>query len=131
MQGDENVRETLRFIARRNLPPIIDQLHLVDSETEIVPDILAVEALGHTPGHMALSVSSEGEYLLCIADAVMHPLHVEQPSWHSISVFPKQVEKTRHKLFRRAMEEKALVLAFHFQFPGLGHIIQMEDLYHW
>ena len=129
---DEHVKETLRSVARHNLPPIRDQIHLVDRETEIVPGIFVVEAPGHTPGHMGLNISSKGEYLLCIADAVLHPLHVEQPSWHAIvDVFPKQVEKTRRKLFHRAMEEKALVLAFHFPFPGLGRLIQKQQQYQW
>jgi len=132
MQVDEHVKETLRNVARHNLPPIRDQIRLVDHETEIVPGIFAVAAPGHTPGHMALSVSSGDECLLCIADAVLHPIHVEQPSWHAVvDVFPKQVEKTRRKLFNRAVEEKALVLAFHFPFPGLGRLIQKKEQYQW
>ena len=132
MQVDERVKETLRNVARHNLPPIREQLRLVDRETEIVPGIYAIAAPGHTPGHMALNVSSEGECLLCIADAALHPLHMEQPSWHAIvDVFPKQVEKTRRKLFNRAIEEKALVLAFHFHFPGLGRLIQKKEQYQW
>jgi glyoxylase-like metal-dependent hydrolase (beta-lactamase superfamily II) len=132
LKVDEHVKETLRNVAHRNLPPIRDQLHLVDCETEIVPGIYTVAAPGHTPGHMALSVSSEGEHLLCIADTVLHPIHIEQPAWHAVvDVFPKQVEKTRRKLFNLAKEEKALVLAFHFPFPGLGHIVQMGNRWRW
>jgi glyoxylase-like metal-dependent hydrolase (beta-lactamase superfamily II) len=132
LKRDEPVNEVLRKVARRNLPPISDQIRLVERETEIVPGIFAVAAPGHTPGHMALSVSSDGECLLCIADAVLHPIHIEQPSWHAVvDVFPKQVEKTRRKLFNRAMREKALVLAFHFLFPGLGHLIQKKEQYRW
>jgi hypothetical protein len=63
---------------------------------------------------------------------VHHPIHVTQPAWHAVvDTSPEQVEKTRRKLFNRAMEEQALVLAFHFPFPGLGHIIRRGDLYQW
>lgn len=132
LKADEHVRETLRNVAHRNLPPIHDQLHLVDRETEIIPGIYAVTAPGHTPGHMALIVSSENERLLCIADAVLHPIHVEQPTWHAVvDVSPEQIENTRRRLFNRAVEENALVHAFHFPFPGLGHIIQMGNRWRW
>jgi glyoxylase-like metal-dependent hydrolase (beta-lactamase superfamily II) len=132
LKRDEHVNEILRKVARHNLPPIRDHIRLVDRETEIVPGIFAVAAPGHTPGHMALSVSSEGECLLCIADAALHPIHIEQPSWHAVvDILPEKVEKTRRELFNRAVEENALVLAFHFPFPGLGHLIQKKEQYQW
>jgi hypothetical protein len=81
---------------------------------------------------MAVNVSSEDERLLCVGDAMLHPIHVEQPSWHTlVDVSPTHVEATRRALFYRAMEEKALVLAFHFPFPGLGRLIQKKEQYHW
>jgi glyoxylase-like metal-dependent hydrolase (beta-lactamase superfamily II) len=132
LKVDEHVKETLRNVAHHNLPPIRDQIRLVDRETEIVPGIFVVAAPGHTPGHIALSVSSQGEHLLCVADAVLHPLHVEQPSWHAVvDVSPEDVENTRRHLITRAMEENARVLAFHFPFPGVGHLIQKNERYQW
>jgi hypothetical protein len=43
-----------------------------------------------------------------------------------VDVSPEQVEKARRNRVNRVMEETALVLAFHFPFPGLGHLIQKE-----
>jgi glyoxylase-like metal-dependent hydrolase (beta-lactamase superfamily II) len=129
---EEHVRETLQEVAQTHLPPIRDRLQLVDHEVEILPGIFAVAAPGHTPGHMGLSVASQGEHLLCLGDVVLHPLHVAQPAWHAVvDVSPEQVEKTRRRLFNRVMEERALVLAFHFPFPGLGHIVRKGDLFQW
>ena len=78
----EHGKEVLLGFVRSNLPPIRDQVDLVEHETEIVPGIRAIAAPGHTPGHMALSVSSWGENLLCVSDAFLHPIHVEQPEWY-------------------------------------------------
>jgi glyoxylase-like metal-dependent hydrolase (beta-lactamase superfamily II) len=129
---DEHVREVLLGFTRKNLPPIQSQLDLVDHETEIVPGIRAIAAPGHTPGHMVLTLSSGGEQLLYISDTALHPIHLEQPEWHAAVDFaPEQVVATRRRLLNRAAAEKALVLAFHFPFPGLGHIVQKGEGWQW
>jgi len=132
LELDEHVREVFLKFARKNLPPIQSQLDLIDHETEIVPGIKAVAAPGHTPGHMALAIASGGEQLLCISDAVLHPIHLEQPEWYAAVDFaPEQVVATRHRLLNRAASEKALVLAFHFPFTGLGYVVQKEEAWQW
>jgi len=129
---DEHVKEVLLTFARKNLPPIKGQLDLVDHETEIVPGIRAVAAQGHTPGHMALAISSGEDQLLVVSDAVLHPIHVEQPDWYAAVDFaPEQVVTTRRRLLNGASVEKALVLAFHFPFPGLGHVVQQGEGWQW
>ena len=129
---DEHLREVLVKFARDNLPPIQGQVDLCDRETEIVPGIRAVAAPGHTPGHMALEISSEGEQLLCISDVALHPIHLEQPDWYAVVDFaPEQVVATRRRLLGMAAARKALVLAFHFPFPGLGRIVQKAEGWQW
>jgi len=132
LKVEEHLKELLLTTARKNLPPIQGQLDLVDHETEIVPGIRVVAAPGHTPGHMAVVIASDGEQLLCISDAVLHPIHVEQPEWYAAVDFaPQQVTITRRRLLNKAAAEKALVLAFHFPFPGLGHVIQKGEQLKW
>lgn len=129
---DERSREVLLGYARKNLPPIYSQLSLVDYEMEVLPGIQAIAAPGHTPGHMALAISSEGEQLLCVSDAVLHPIHLEQPDWYAaVDLDPVQVEVTRRRILTKAATEKALVLAFHFPFPGLGRVVQKGEVWQW
>jgi glyoxylase-like metal-dependent hydrolase (beta-lactamase superfamily II) len=81
---------------------------------------------------MALAISSGGEQLLCISDAWLHPIHLESPDWcAAVDFAPEQVANTRRRLLSRAAEEKALVLAFHFPFPGLGHVVQKGEVWQW
>ena len=132
LKADEHIKELLVTFALNNLQPIQGQIDLVDHETEIVPGIRAVAAPGHTPGHMALAISSGGEQLLVISDAAIHPIHVEQPDWYAAVDFAhEQVVATRRRLLNRASAEKALVLAFHFPFPGLGHVVQKGEGWQW
>ncbi len=129
---DEHVREVLLNIARKNLPSIQNRLDLIERESEILPGIQAIAAFGHTPGHMALAISSGNEQLLYISDTVLHPIHLEQPEWcAAVDFAPDQVVATRRRILSRAATDKSLVLAFHFPFPGLGHIVQKGENWEW
>ena len=118
--------------ASANLPPIEPLLDFVEPGDEIVPGIVAVDASGHTPGQMALSISSGGEQLLALADAVIHPLHIEQPDWVApVDLLANETVVTRRRLLGQAAVEKMLVFAPHFAFPSLGHVILEGDGWRW
>jgi glyoxylase-like metal-dependent hydrolase (beta-lactamase superfamily II) len=129
---DEHARDVLLSCARKNLPPIQELLHLMNREAEVLSGIKVIPAAGHTPGHMTVAVTSKGQQLLCISDTVLHPIHLERPEWHAAVDFdPGQVQATRRRILARAVAEKALVLAFHFPFPGIGHIGHSGDTWQW
>ena len=111
-------------IARRNLEPMRDRLSLVDDGAEVVPGIRVVASPGHTPGHVALSITSDGEQLLHISDVVLYPLHLEHPDWVPVfDILPDEAAASKRRIFDRAAEQQALVFAHHFPpFPNLGHV---------
>jgi hypothetical protein len=66
--------------------------------------------------------------LLYFSDVVLHPVQVEKPGWHSvIDLYPEQLEATRQGLLAQAASDETLVLAFHFPFPGLGHVAKKKE----
>jgi glyoxylase-like metal-dependent hydrolase (beta-lactamase superfamily II) len=120
--------------AQEQLPPLESQLRLIDEEGPILPGIEAVEAKGHTPGHFAVSISSSREQLLYISDTVLHPLHLEYPNWHTTvyDIDLAQAAASKRRVFDRAADEHALVMAFHFDpFPSLGHVSKHGDGWLW
>jgi glyoxylase-like metal-dependent hydrolase (beta-lactamase superfamily II) len=135
IQIDEQIKQLIVTCARSHLSPIqgqLDLLDLADSEPEIVPGIHAVAALGHTPGQIAVVVCSQGERLLCVSDAIVHPIHVEQPGWYIVNdVSTEQALSSRRRLLQRAATERALVHGFHFPFPGLGYVVPRGDGWQW
>ena len=109
-------------IARRSLETVRDQIVLVDGEHEVVPGVRVFPAPGHTSGHLAVSVSSARQRLLCLGDAAVHPLHLEHPDWHmAFDQDPEQALATRRRLYNCAASEHALVYATHFEPGGLGY----------
>jgi glyoxylase-like metal-dependent hydrolase (beta-lactamase superfamily II) len=117
---------------RKTLPPLQEQLDLLEGETDILPGIRAIPAPGHSPGHMVVSVTSGSEELLYTSDALVHPLHLEYPHWRSgFNLEPEQAAETMQKLLERVVARKSLVHAFHFPFPGLGRVVQKGDAWQW
>ena len=128
----EELKQIMRMLAAKNLPPIQDRLRLVEDETEILPGIHAVAAPGHTPGHMALAISSGSERLLFLSDTVLHPIHLEQSDWYpAYDLMPEQAMITRRQILNRIAADKVMMIASHFPFPGMGHIIQKGEGWQW
>lgn len=117
---------------RKRIAVIRDRLTLLDTESEIVPGIWAIPSPGHTVGHMAIAVKSDGESLIHIADAAHHPTQVAHPDWSPRFDFSiEQSVPSRQALFERVAKENALMLAYHFAFPGLGYVKREGSTLHW
>jgi glyoxylase-like metal-dependent hydrolase (beta-lactamase superfamily II) len=100
----------------------------LEEAVQIVAGISAISALGHTPGHIAVSIISEGNELLYLSDTLLHPIHAASPDWHAvIDVDPAGAARTKRLLLDRAASTGSTVLAFHFPFPGVGHVIKAGD----
>ena len=119
--------------ARSNLEPLRERVSLLKEEGEILPGIGVLFCPGHTPGHMAVSVSSQGERLLYIGDTVLQPMHLEHPDWLSIyDILPEQAEPSKQRIFDLAAEEGAWVIGQHFPpFPSLGHVVKRGAGWEW
>ena len=110
--------------AKRYLEAIKDRLTPVSPGQKIVPGMEVVSAPGHTPGHIALLISSGKEALLNSADTVHHHvLMFAHPEWTSaFDSDPKMGAETRRKLLDRAAADGLRVLGYHLPFPGIGHV---------
>lgn len=70
--------------------------------------------------------------MLCISDAALYPIHVEQPKWCAVvDLAPEEVVATRRRLLNQDETWKALVLAFHFPSSGLGRIVERDEGLQW
>jgi glyoxylase-like metal-dependent hydrolase (beta-lactamase superfamily II) len=120
-------------LAQSLLAHIEAKLTLIEPEQQVVPGIRAIPAPVDTPGHSAFSVSSEGETLLVSGDAWFHPIITPtHPEWHIVFDFdPEQAGQIRRELLERAAEEAWLVLAYHFSWPSLGHIVRRDQHWAW
>jgi glutathione peroxidase len=92
-----------------------------DEKTQIVlPEITAIDATGHTPGHVAFLVESKGQKIFVAGD-LLHSASLQFPHPEISSVYdnnPKQAADIRKKLLTRTVKEKWIFTSAHIPFPG-------------
>ena len=124
--------DEMRNRVLRGLFKAYPNYELVDGDFEVEPGIFSVPLPGHTPGHSGVWVESNGERLLHIVDAAPTPLQISLPDARPrYDSLPDDAIATRRGSIERVANEQALLLAYHFPFPGLGHIKSQKGHYAW
>jgi glyoxylase-like metal-dependent hydrolase (beta-lactamase superfamily II) len=82
-----------------------------DGDAAIARGVRAIDAPGHTPGHLAIVV---GDELLWSGDAFVHPSNVPHPEWASAADMDSgESERTRRTLLRLTAEERMQLAGCH------------------
>lgn len=125
--GDNDTVET----ALQMLAPILPTVQTYDDGDEIVPGLTAISAVGHTQGHFAFLLESEGERLMIVSDATTHPVvYFEHPEWlFGFDMLPEETVATRRRLQGRAADEGIPLFASHLPFPGIGMVSRDGDAF--
>lgn len=119
---------------RTNVTPLASagRLRFVDGGDDLATGIEVLPAFGHTPGHIAILISSGRQQLLFAGDAVVHPAHVYHPDWRTVfDVSPDQASTVRHQILDRSASDRCLTFHFHFPYPCLGTISRSNSGYGW
>ena len=135
-QGPQKAFDMFFDFARGQLEPVRHLARPVEfagEQAAIYPGIAVFRAPGHTPGHMVVQLSSGGERLLYIGDAVLSPLHLEHPGWLPIyDIQPEEAEVSKRLIFDMASSESCLVMGQHFPpFPSLGRVSRRREGWEW
>jgi len=100
----------------------------------ILPGVVTAVAVdGHTPGHSAYEIASDGERLLYIGDtAHHHVVSVQRPEWTiQFDGNAPLAQTSRRALLQRAADENLRLYAVHFPYPGLGRVHVRDDSFVW
>ena len=133
---DSKLPEGFKFFATgasRNLLPVAEMTTRIKSGAQITAGITTMPAPGHTLGHMAVLVESEGETLAVVGDAITHPLiSLQHPEWQPQMDMDKTLAvQTRKTLLDMASNDRLLVSSYHMPFPGVGRIVNNAGGYNW
>ncbi|HYB43246.1 MAG TPA: MBL fold metallo-hydrolase [Candidatus Methylomirabilis sp.] len=113
----------------------LEQLGLVElmrGEHSITRELTGVPTPGHTPGHMSILITSQGERALILGDAAHNPVQLEETDWVSrADMDPELTRQTRRALLERLEREQITVAAGHFEAPGFGRIVRLQGRRYW
>ena len=115
--------------ARKNLHSNRERIVFVKDGEEFLPGIQAMAAPGHTVGHTAYMIASQGKTLCFAGDlALHHILSVEKPRLAFVfDTDPKQAVSTRLRALDMLASQRLPFLAYHFPWPGIGHVAKQDD----
>jgi glyoxylase-like metal-dependent hydrolase (beta-lactamase superfamily II) len=103
------------------------RITFAEAETAIDEHLTYVPTPGHTPGHVAIGIVSQGQRAVVVGDASHHPVQLIHPDWSpAFDYDPVQSAKSRDRLFDWAIEEQRTWLAGHWDHPGLGRLVRLE-----
>src|SRR3954462_1306904 len=78
-------------------------------------------------------IGGEGQSLCYVGDLAHHPvLLLEKPlTEFKYDTDPKQSAQTRVKMLTMLADKKIPLLAYHFAWPGIGHVAKQGDGFHY
>ena len=110
--------------AQKNLLPVKDAVHFYKDNEQILPGITALSAPGHTVSHTIFMIESNGKSLCYVGDLAHHPvLLLERPrTQFAYDTDPAQSAESRVRMLTMLSANRTPVLAYHFPWPGIGHV---------
>ncbi len=132
LSPDANEHKTSKLF-QSNVVPVAERFSFVQPESEVVPGIHAVEAYGHTPGHLAFHLESGGQRMLFWGDCAHHEVaSLAHPEWHALFDMDKERgAATRKRIYDMAARERPLVMGYHTSFPSVGFVQKATEGYRW
>eukprot|EP01023_Acetabularia_acetabulum_P029283 TRINITY_DN2764_c1_g2_i5.p1 TRINITY_DN2764_c1_g2~~TRINITY_DN2764_c1_g2_i5.p1 ORF type:complete len:302 (+),score=41.28 TRINITY_DN2764_c1_g2_i5:147-1052(+) len=83
----------------------------------------ALDTSGHSPGHTIIKVSSNGNALYYTGDVLYNEVTISNPQWPvGFDMSPEKAVQSRLDFINMVIDENALVMVPHINFPGLGYI---------
>lgn len=109
--------------------PFEDELNMIDPGEDVATGVTAVEAYGHTPGHLGFMLESEGKNLFIGGDFANHYVwSLAYPDWELR--FDRDREgaaQTRRRLLGMLATDKMPFVGYHMPWPGVGYVETRED----
>jgi glyoxylase-like metal-dependent hydrolase (beta-lactamase superfamily II) len=132
-EGISEARQETRELFLQVALPFAERASFIAPEEEVVPGIRAVEAFGHSAGHMAYHLESDGERLLLWGDVAGHYVFsLQRPDWHvRVDDDRERAVATRRRIFDMVATDRLWAIGYHMPFPAVGAVERTHDGYRW
>lgn len=114
-----------RGVFADSVKPVFDAglVDLVELDHQLCEEVWLEPTTGHTPGHVSVHISSEGQQALITGDCIHHPCQIQHLDWASSADYDQQASTaTRQHLMDTYADEDVLIIGTHFATPTAGHL---------
>lgn len=116
-------------LAKANMKPVAEKTTFLKDGQDVVSGITALSAPGHTPGHMAFHIESDGKRIFLGADFCNHyVMSLQNPEWHvAFDMEKDQAGQTRRKILDMLAADKIPFTSYHMPFPAVGYVEKKDE----
>ncbi|MEM7626128.1 MAG: MBL fold metallo-hydrolase [Planctomycetota bacterium] len=120
----EEMKQAVIKIANDTMSAVADRVQSVTPGREVLPGVTAVEAAGHTPGHVVYRIADGDESLLFVGDLIFFPpLTTMNPDWYvAFDSDRAAAAATRFRLMDMIATDRQRICGSHLPFPAFGHL---------
>lgn len=113
--------------------PLADKFTFLADGGAVASGITAVAAFGHSPGHMAYMIESEGQQLALLADTANHYVwSLANPDWEvRFDADKAAAAATRRTLLGMLAADRLPMVGYHMPFPAMGFVEARGEGFHW
>ena len=118
-------RADMRAVFDDSDRPIFDAglATLVETDHQLCEEVRLMPTHGHTPGHVSVCITSQGQEAIITGDLAHHPCQMARPHWNSTAdMDPAQAEATRRSFFAGLAGKPVLVIGTHFAGATAGRV---------
>lgn len=108
----------------KNVRPLADKTSFVDDGGTAAAGITAKAAFGHSPGHMAWHLESDGKRLMLTADTANHYVwSLARPDWEvRFDADKPAAAAARKEVFGMIAADRIPFVGYHMPFPAVGYV---------
>ncbi len=120
-------------VFQESVLPIMEagQAQLVDTDFALDDQVWLQSTPGHTAGHVAVNLASNGQAAVMCGDLIHSPVQCAHPDWSpKFDLEPDLAARTRQQFLASNAERGQLVLTAHFPSPSIGHVRVEGDAFH-
>ena len=130
--SDKKMQGRVKLVNAK-VKPVAEKITFIKDGKDVVSGITALATFGHTPGHMAFNIESNGQRLVLWADACNHYVaSLQKPEWHVIFDMDKaDAIRSRKKILGMVAADKVPATGYHMPFPAIGYVEQQGEAFRW
>ncbi|SDC48256.1 MBL fold metallo-hydrolase [Ruegeria marina] len=111
-------------LVKSNVTPLVEKMTFLEPGGSVVSGVTAIDASGHTPGHMVYMLESEGQKLMLTADLANHYVwSFAHPEWEvRFDMDKAQATASRRNILGMLAADRVPMIGYHMPFPAVGYV---------